>query len=108
MKKTVIITIAVFLLSTLIISALYISTFGESETIGAATIKNVVLRFGMVLSIPISIACLLINIVIRNINNKWVIALLILIILALLYFVMTFMYLWYVSIDTLIENPFVD
>ncbi len=39
MKKTVIITIAVFLLSTLIISALYISTFGESETIGAATIK---------------------------------------------------------------------
>ncbi|WP_407534213.1 hypothetical protein [Elizabethkingia miricola] len=108
MKKTVIITIAVFLLSTLIISVLYISTFGETETIGATAIKNVILRFGMVLSIPVSIACLLINIVIRNINNKWIVALLVLIVLALLYFIITYMYLWYVSVGSLIENPFVD
>ncbi|KUG11839.1 hypothetical protein BEI02_08865 [Elizabethkingia sp. HvH-WGS333] len=108
MKKTLIITIAVFLLSTLIISVLYISTFGETETIGAATVKNVVLRFGMILSIPVSIACLLINIVIRNINNKWIVSLLVLIVLALLYFIMTYMYLWYVSVGSLIENPFVD
>ena len=61
----------------------------------------------MILSIPVkALPCLLINIVIRNINNKWIVSLLVLIVLAFALFHYDIYVSVYVSIvGSLIENP---
>ena len=108
MKKRVIYTAAVFLFVTILFTCGFIHQFSFGAKIGVATLGNIVIDRALYISIPIAVAYFAIHTLIITQENKWVLAVMIVLILATLYAVLAYFYLFHIVIVSVLENPFVD
>ena len=72
--------------------------------IGAASIKNVVVKFGFYGATMCTILFLMGYFIVTKIKNKWLMTIALLVLLVLLYFAFGW-FLWYVGINGLVDNP---
>ncbi|GEM_PF-1889887 len=108
MKKILVYTALVFLLVTILFTVWFIWVFGLGRHIGIATLRNIVIDRAILISIPVSLAYFAIHTLIIKVKNKWLLTLLTMMILALLYVVVAYFYLFHIIIVSLLQDPFVD
>lgn len=109
MNKPIFYTFTVFLLSTLLVTVWFLIAFhSPSLTINLVSVKNIVIRYGFVLSIPPAVSFLIIYLMYQKIKTRWVFYLLTVIILGCLFFFMAYLFIWYVGTSFLIDSPFVE
>ncbi|WP_166335857.1 hypothetical protein [Sphingobacterium chungjuense] len=108
MKSRLLYTIAAFLFVTIFFTVGFIYQFSHGAKIGIATLKNIVIDRALCLSIPISIAYFAIHSVVITQKNRWVLAIMILLILGTLYAVLGYFFLFHIVLVGLLDNPFVD
>jgi hypothetical protein len=106
--KIILYTLIVFFLFTLVITIWYVIEFGSSESIiNAISIKNIIVRYGIVGSLAPTISYLIIYFLIKKVKKTWIIYLSIALLIAVL-FLYGVWFLWYTSISGLTHNPFVE
>jgi len=108
MRKIVFYTVLVFILVSIIFTLWFIWVFGPSRHIGIATLRNIVIDRAILISIPVSLAYFAIHTLLIKVKNKWLLTLLTIVILALLYAVVAYIYLFHIIIVSLLQDPFVD
>lgn len=108
MKKAVICTVVVFIFVTFLFTWGFIHLFGSGETIGLATLRNIVIDRALLISIPVALAYLCIHLLIIKLKNIWVLVLMILLVLAALSIILWYFYLFNILIVSILQSPFVD
>lgn len=108
MKNRLLCTIAVFLFVTTLFTLGFIDQFSHGAKIGIATLKNIVIDRALCISIPISIAYFAIHSLVVTQKNRWVLAIMIVLILGTLYAVLAYFYLFHIVLVGFLDNPFVD
>lgn len=108
MKKIIRNTGLIFITSIIAISILYITAIGFSEKISFRGILNVVIRYGVVMSIPITVFFVIMSILNIKIKNRLLFFTLCFFLLLILFFLLVYMFIWYVGISSLTDNPFTN
>jgi len=108
MKNAYVLTVVVFLVSTILFSWWFINKFGFDAKIGVATLKNIVIDRALLISIPVSVAYFCIHMLWLHEHNKWKLAISIVLILGTLYTVLAYFFLFHILIVSLFADPFVD
>ena len=105
-SKTVIFATIAFILSSLSITAWYLMQLGQyQESVSPASVMNILLRFGILGAVPMTILCSLGYVCCLTIKNKWVLAVILIVLLVLLNLA-SLWFLWNVGIRSLTHDPF--
>lgn len=108
MKKIILYSIGVFLLSTVLITIWYVMHVGSSTPeISFTSVKNVAVEIGFYGAFMATILFLIGHFAIKTIKNKWLLGISLLVLLGLIVLAIGW-FLWYVSITGLVDNPIIE
>lgn len=106
--KVLIYICMIFLLFTIAITAWYILDIGSlGSNNGFVAVENIATRFGFYGATMLTMLFLLGYLIFKKIKNRWILAVCVLVLIGLFYLVGGW-FLWYVSVNSLVDDPFLN
>ncbi|MEY8761090.1 hypothetical protein [Chryseobacterium tongliaoense] len=104
--KIILFAIIIFVVSAIAVTTWYIAEIGAYEdNIGFISVKNVLFRFGVVGAVPCTLLLTAGYISFLKIKKPWLLGAII-VILGFLLYLSSLWFLWYMSIRSLVKDPF--
>ncbi|MFK7051033.1 hypothetical protein [Flavobacterium columnare] len=105
MKKNLIYSLIIFLVFSSLFSLWYLLTFGKYGNVDFNLTKTIFFKYGIVMALPPSFGFFIARLLFLKIKNQLILALILILISILVFFSLAYIYVWYITLSTLTDNP---